>query len=200
MARPDDGASVRHEVLQLWVDMAAASGNYLKLFPMFDPWGKLGQRASRVLKTSRIIYGVDRIYIYEKYLGELMKVVEKKMEKGHLDRSMTERVLDALLRGQQIDLSPGGKEILGRLLQMSWKRLVGKDPTPEITVQELMKQLMGTEEEEDDEEEDEEFVDSSGEDAENESKRAKEKGSTNGTAETTESETDEEEETSEESG
>jgi hypothetical protein len=200
MARPDDGASVRREVLQLWVDMAAASGNYLKLFPLFNPSGKLDQRASRVLNTSRVVFGVDRISICEMYLGELVNAVERKIEKGHLDRSMTERVLDALVRGQQIDLSPSGKEILGRLLQMCWRSLVGKDPTPDITVHELMKQLIDTEEEEDDEEEDEEFVDSSGEDAENESKSQKEEKRTSETAETTKSQTDEEEETSEDSG
>jgi hypothetical protein len=133
-------------------------------------------------------------------MAELVKVVEKKTVKGHMDRSMTTRVLDALVRGQQIELSQGGNEILEKQLQLSWKNLVGKDPPAEITVQELMKQLMGTEEEEEDEEEDEEFVDSSGKDTENAAKGRKEKITTSEAAETTESETDDEEETSDESG
>jgi hypothetical protein len=159
MARPEDEAQVRHQMLRMWVETASASGNYVKLFPLFHPSGKMDQRASRATKTIRLIFGVDRVEIFELYVSELIKVVEKKLEKSHLDSNLTERILDALGRGQQVDISNLGKDLLTQLLYIAWKALLGKDPTPESSVNELMKQRIDTEEE-DGEEKDEDFVDS----------------------------------------
>jgi hypothetical protein len=156
MARPDDGARVRHEVLDIFVNSAAASGSYLKLFPLFNPSGKLDRKHSRALKSSPVLFGVNRITIFEKYTEELLKVVEKK---GKLNRDMSERALDALVRASQLEVSEHFRELIRRLLKFTWEKMVGGEMPQDATVPELLRQI--TAEEEDDEEEDEEFIEES---------------------------------------
>jgi hypothetical protein len=201
MARPDDGARAKHDVLQLYVDTAAASGAYLKLFPLFNPSGKLDRKPSRALKTSRVIFGVDRIEIFEKYTVEFLKVVERRMEKGHLDANTTERALDALVRAGQLDTAESFRAALAALLRHTRRSMVGADAPPDATVADLLKQTAETEEE-DDEEEDEDFVGSGSGDSDGPDKAAQKSAPTEYSSEATEASPQDEEEdaTEQESG
>ena len=164
MARPDDNNQVRHDVLQMFIDSAAASGNYMKLLGLFNPSNKLDQKASKVMTKNRYIYGIDRYDIFEKYTRELTKIAEEKMQKKGLDGPMTERVMDAIIRGQALETTEGLKQALDELFVIAWKDITGKDPTPEATVNELVRIHLDNEDDyDDDEEEDGEFVDDSDE-------------------------------------
>ncbi|KAK8891884.1 hypothetical protein M9Y10_029106 [Tritrichomonas musculus] len=158
MAKPDDITSVRHDVLQLFVDSAAASGNYQKLFGLFNPSMKLDRKASKVLSKNRIIYGIDRLDVFAKYIKELLKVLVQKGDK--IKNDLMERAIDALARGAQVELTDNLKEPLEELFNYLWKRQTGNDPPPEASVNELINMIMGRDEEED-EEEDADFVDES---------------------------------------
>jgi hypothetical protein len=171
MARPDDAAKVKHDVLSLFIDSACVSGNFMKIFSLFNPSDKLDGKASRSLRTVRTFYGIDRLDIFERYVKELNKIVMKKMEKGRRDNQLMQRAMDSLERGTLTEMTPGLKSALEELFVMVWKAVVGKDPEPESNVQDL-KRFMANEEE--DEEEDDEFVnEDSSVDEDDESGRAR---------------------------
>jgi hypothetical protein len=105
MARSDDVPRVRNEVLQLFVDSPIASGNCVKLFFLFNPTKKVDQKVSRVLTKSRVLFGVDRLLIFEPYVRELTDLVAKKAEKGSIESALMDRALDSLVRGSQLEVS-----------------------------------------------------------------------------------------------
>ncbi|OHS95806.1 hypothetical protein TRFO_38053 [Tritrichomonas foetus] len=168
LAKPDDSYNVRHEILKLYVENATASGNYLKLFGLFNPSMKVDRKASKVLSKNRIIYGIDRLWVFEKYIRELTKACIAKGEK--MDSNLIDRAIDSLARGTQVELTDGLKEALEELFNFMWKLNKGSDPPPDASVSELINIITGQEEE--DEEEDTDFKESDSEEDGNEAREA----------------------------
>jgi hypothetical protein len=159
MARPADVSRIRTEVLEQFISSAIASGNFMKLLFLFNPTNNIDQKVSRVLTRNRFVYGVDRIYVFELYVRELINLVAKKSEKGSLENALVDRALDSLVRGSQIEVSENLRGYLDQLFALTWKVTAGEPAPPEATVKDLIRLISDTEEE-DDEEEDEDFVDS----------------------------------------
>jgi hypothetical protein len=194
MARPDDISRIRAEVLQLFVDSAIASGNFTKLVFLFNPTNNIDQKVSRVLTKNRVIYGVDRLLVFELYVRELVNLVSKKSEKKSLESALLDRCLDALVRGSQVEVSPNMRTYLDQLFGMVWKTVNGEPAPAEATVKDLLRLITDTEEE--DEEEDADFVESSGDGDTDDEAPAKRRAP----EATEETEGEEEEESAEESG
>ena len=189
MATPDDSNTVRHDILQLFVENAVKSGNYFKIFGLFNPSFKLDRKASKVLSKNRIIYGIDRLWVFEQYVRELTKQYIAKGDK--VDNNLQERAIDALARGAQVDSTESLTDALEALFNYIWKKLNDSDPPPGASVNELINMLTG-QEEEDDEEEDTDFVKES--DSDEDSDRNGEADEADGDSEDEEPEAKEEEE------
>ncbi|KAH0785801.1 hypothetical protein GPJ56_010201 [Histomonas meleagridis] len=175
MERIDDYKQIRHDILDIFINSACASGNFKELMRLFHPSGLLNQRPSKVLSQNQSIYGINRQDIYEKYVRELSKVCGVK---GDVKKEYIERAIDALARGTKMNCTDSLIDALEELLSIMWKRQTGKEPTEETTVQQLINLINGIDddenEEEDDEEEDGTFVDESSDDDDDEASEADE--------------------------
>lgn len=161
MARPDDINMIRAEILNIFIYTASKSGNYKSLVCLFNPSRKFDKKASKVLKTNRFIFGIDRIDIFEIYVEELTKIIETG-DKFNKDPLLKEMGIDALVKGTQIEISEQFNEKLEHLFAVMWKKQTGQDSTEESSINDLINLINGREpNEEEDEEEDGEFVDNS---------------------------------------
>ena len=170
MSTPDDLEFIRRDLLQIYVDTSAKTGNYLNMFPLINPNCKLDRKLSRVFKENRFVFGIDRCHIFAKYVKELAVVYETSKKK-----EITERAIDAAIKGILIlDMRVTGKNepaldeqtsnevnaALNVLKDKMWVKELHTEAPEGSTIRDLINALNETDEEEedDDEEEDEEFV------------------------------------------
>ena len=152
---PEDIFKFRNESLSLYIELAVESGNFDKIYPLFAPNNKKDRKISAVFKQSRFIFGVDRVWIFSRYLDGLTK----KLESLNNDREyehFLEVFVDALLKGYLIN----DNLLINKLENFKcllWKRHTGSDAPEDSTIIELVN-IIDEIEEEDIEEEDGDFV------------------------------------------
>lgn len=213
MGSPDDLETIRHDLLQVYIDSAVKSGNFTQIFTLINPNNKPDRKLSRVFKENRFVFGIDRTEILIKYIDALAVFYQTSKKKD-----MEERAIDALcksvrvleLKHQDKPAVPEklAKEVLRAqhgLLEITWKKVLNETLPDDATVNDLFNKLNDViEEEEDDSEEDGDFVDEGDgegeeEDGEGENGEAQE-GEEDGEEENEEGEGDGEEDNDEEEG
>ncbi|EAY03151.1 hypothetical protein TVAG_345250 [Trichomonas vaginalis G3] len=171
MCHPHDIEDIKREIVNLFIDNAAKSGNYASFFILVHPSGRTDRKLSKVFRESRYAFGVDRAYIFVRYFTALIKDYESTSEHK---KDQNERSLDALMKSEHIlnlKLSDGNyivpvglrneiKELQTGFLKTMWKSILNQEIPDGATINDFFRQVYQTQDSVEKEEEDDgEFVD-----------------------------------------